>query len=882
MVYQHDGFLRKPSGFDSKRFNAMVRYKPFKSTSVRASYQTYRGYGTRATSMTPRDGVSDWIRQGSPTWDPVTSTVTVNGVSTALGAVNPNGLADQNRPYPVILVGRQGMDIWTIGRMPAAGVTTGPNNTAGVGRLLETVPEPVRTGRPLFSTLPGVQDQNIYDYSSINLAAPNYLRDAVNMATIELEQFLLDTEKHKIAFQFSWQRENAERLSQNVIGSTSATGSSYYLFVDPNSRLLDGRVNPYFKSIYVGVPEPHSTSNPYDRDTYRSQLAYIVDFSRYDSKWLKRLGRHQLLGYYEEKKTANYAYRFRDVMINDNPIYAPAGLPKGNQSATGAFPASPQATRAYYHYYVGDAAGNNVDYGPSGVTPGNYVFGWYNAQLSSWVYDNNMIGPAGITEGTAGSFANLNLIKTMGGMMQNYLLGDRLVLTWGMRNDKSFTKFQNTAALMSDGYTFNYAAMAGWRSPWDMQSGDTKTSGAVLKPFRDWAFIDRARSQGGITAMVADVLDGLSLFYNKSDSFIPLAPAYNVGREELGNTTSLGKDYGFAITFGNKLSFRASRYTTNQINARNGQNAVLANRMLQLDLNNYAGSARVIPLQRQATAWVMQLNPGFSTDQVRGEVLRIMQWQPDWENFYRTHTMSETQGIAAKGDEFELTYNPSSYWTLKANATKSAAIDDGIAQSVYDWYTLRLPIWESIIDPRTGTKWLDTGYAGDLPSPGSGTPRTALLSSLIVQPIALARATEGTARPQIRKWRFNLSTSYRLAGLFENKTLKKMTAGGAVRWESKAAIGYYGLPVNGSYDASITLDPNRPIFDNSNIYFDGFVTYTTRFYRDKVQARFQLNMRNIQESKARLQAVGAYPNGVAHTFRIIDPRTFILTASFDL
>jgi hypothetical protein len=41
-------------------------------------------------------------------------------------------------------------------------------------------------------------------------------------------------------------------------------------------------------------------------------------------------------------------------------------------------------------------------------------------------------------------------------------------------------------------------------------------------------------------------------------------------------------------------------------------------------------------------------------------------------------------------------------------------------------------------------------------------------------------------------------------------------------------------------------------------------------------------MRNIQESKARLQAVGAYPNGVAHTFRIIDPRTFILTASFDL
>jgi hypothetical protein len=352
-----------------------------------------------------------------------------------------------------------------------------------------------------------------------------------------------------------------------------------------------------------------------------------------------------------------------------------------------------------------------------GATEGTGNYTNYSVDRNGMVGDSIQGNPQGsnrITEGTAGSFANLNLIKTMGGMMQNYLLGDRLVLTWGMRNDKSFTKFQNTAALMSDGYTFNYAAMAGWRSPWDMQSGDTKTSGAVLKPFRDWAFIDRARSQGGITAMVADVLDGLSLFYNKSDSFIPLAPAYNVGREELGNTTSLGKDYGFAITFGNKLSFRASRYTTNQINARNGQNAVLANRMLQLDLNNYAGSARVIPLQRQATAWVMQLNPGFSTDQVRGEVLRIMQWQPDWENFYRTHTMSETQGIAAKGDEFELTYNPSSYWTLKANATKSAAIDDGIAQSVYDYHDDTLPGRSSRSYEAPGATF--TGYPARAPS----------------------------------------------------------------------------------------------------------------------------------------------------------------------
>ncbi|MEO5958865.1 MAG: hypothetical protein ABIR80_07090, partial [Opitutaceae bacterium] len=64
--------------------------------------------------------------------------------------------------------------------------------------------------------------------------------------------------------------------------------------------------------------------------------------------------------------------------------------------------------------------------------------------------------------------------------------------------------------------------------------------------------------------------------------------------------------------------------------------------------------------------------------------------------------------------------------------------------------------------------------------------------------------------------------------------------------------------------------------------FDGFATYTTRLFSDKIRARFQLNVKNIQESRAHLQPTGAYPNGIAHTFRIIDPRQFIFTSTFDL
>jgi hypothetical protein len=40
-------------------------------------------------------------------------------------------------------------------------------------------------------------------------------------------------------------------------------------------------------------------------------------------------------------------------------------------------------------------------------------------------------------------------------------------------------------------------------------------------------------------------------------------------------------------------------------------------------------------------------------------------------------------------------------------------------------------------------------------------------------------------------------------------------------------------------------------------------------------------VQNLQES-GRLQPTGAFPDGTKNAFRIIDPRKFILTATFEL
>jgi hypothetical protein len=59
------------------------------------------------------------------------------------------------------------------------------------------------------------------------------------------------------------------------------------------------------------------------------------------------------------------------------------------------------------------------------------------------------------------------------------------------------------------------------------------------------------------------------------------------------------------------------------------------------------------------------------------------------------------------------------------------------------------------------------------------------------------------------------------------------------------------------------------------------MAYRTRMFSNKVGTTIQLNVRNVQEN-GRLQPISAYPDGTPNGYRIVDPRQFILTATFDL
>jgi hypothetical protein len=877
-VYQHEAYNEKPSGTTTRRYNFMLRAQPFKNTTLRATFSQYDFGGARANSVTPRDTVSYWKSLGSPTWDPVANAVTVNGVTTVMTTTtNPTGLTGSTFANPSIWVDQRGIGLWEISRLPATTATNGPNNTAGINRLLETQAPPVRTNRPLYSTVPGISDKAIFDYTEINLAGANYIRDHNEMTTVEFEQYFLNTESHQIAMQLGWNHEYASRLNKNIVGSSSDTGNSNYLYVDVNSKLLDGRDNPYFLRPYLGVGDPIHSQSPYFRDTYRGQLAYVANFTN-KSGWLKWLGRHSINGYSEEKLTKQFTYKWRDINITDNAIYSPVG---GPPKANKANPVGPVAVRGYYRFYVGDNKGQNIDYAPTLYKYGNYTFNWFNPVTNQWVADQATLGEGAIQEGVAGNFASRNELKTRGIVLQSQVIEDRVVFTGGKRHDENFTKFQKPSAILPDGINYNYPAMNGWAGDWSVGKGDTTSTGWVVRPFR-FGFVDRMASKDGVEGMFGKLLRGLGVYYNKSDSFTPDAPALTVTREFLTNPTSNGKDYGFTLSFlDDKFVLRANRYTTVQINNRNGQFGTFGQRVLRVDLQNFAGNADAISLQRQARNWVLAANPAFSTAQVDDAVYKIMGLTPEQVNLYNTSTIGETQDITAKGDELELNYNPNAYWSLKGNVTRTKSIDANIAPHIPAWIAQRMPYWSTIIDPRVGTPWFTTGYVGDAPDATGGTPQT-FLNNNIVSPIALAQATQGKNRSQIREWHYSLTGRVSLAQFTDHRIWKNISLGGSARYESEGTIGYYGIPINGDITIATQFDGNRPINSSANYYFDAFATYTTRLFHDKVRAKFQLNARNLQEWKARLEAVGAYPDGTPHTFRIIEPVSFIFSTTFEL
>ena len=847
-VAQHEGFDRKPSGTDTRRYNGMVRYQPFKYTTLTAAGSYFRTTGNRPNTTTPRDAVTGWKLAGSPSWNPVTSRVTLNGVTSAgtFGiAALPVGLANtagSGRTNSTLFVDGNGtVGFWG----PTQATTTNsPSDRNQAVFLVNSAPEDVRTGQPLFSANPNVSSKAVYDWSRYNLAAANRLEDTSRTARIELNQIVLNTPRQLLAVEAGYFREDAWRFRRDLIGAADSQGSSGTLFIDANERLTDGAVNPFYLRPYIGVWRPTSFETPLLRNTWRAQLAYKLDLRGEKSAW-RWLGLHQVSGYAEYKDVEQRRIAFRDALISDHAWLAP-GVARADPSTV--------VSINYFRYYVGDAAGQNVDYGPAGAAAGAYDYRWGNALTNQIRTERATLGPAVATDATAAGGNTHQILKTRGGVVQSFLFQDRLVTTFGLRQDRNYNTTGVTPVLQADGIHLAPASLAQWAArDWAYNQGLTRTAGAVVKPLR-W----------------------LHLHANKSDSFQPATYAVDLHLNPLPDPSGEGKDYGFSLNlFDGRLVARVNRYQTKQLSARNGQSATFATRVRGLDFDTPNRAQTPFNLVPLATTWITNAararGQTLTQDQIDAQLVTITGLD---RKYLRTLTddLSETEDITARGTEIEVNLNATRFWTAKLNATRQESINSNIAPGLVSWIAERLPVWQKIIDPELNRPWFTERY-------GNVNSASQLLAANVTAPLGVTLASQGKSRPQVRKYRVNAATSYQLAGLTEQKYLKRFTVGGAARWEDKGAIGYYGVQ---QLPAVVTdLDPNRPVWDKAHLYLDAFLSYRTRVWRDKVGATVQLNVRNLTEG-GRLQPISAYPNGRPAAFRIIDPRLFILTTTFEL
>lgn len=575
-------------------------------------------------------------------------------------------------------------------------------------------------------------------------------------------------------------------------------------------------------------------------DNYRATVAYQLDLSQ-DKAWYHWFGRHRLAAYgeYRDIVTSPNNLRYRDQIVNPDSITL---NPLNIVASNGA--------HLYPRYYLGDGNGQNVDYAPLGanLSAGPVTYRYYDATTKTWKTESDTIQETYFSQGM-----QKQKIRTMGASLQSFLLNDRIIPTFGIRKDRSYYIDSFGATIDNETGVFTTAPIYSFGLNKKWITGVTKQAGVVVKPF-SW----------------------LDLHLNKSDSFLPADVNYNLYGQMLPNPTGKGTDYGFTLKlFGDKLFLKVNRYDTFQKNAR-GTIGVIASRAMRMDFVIPGGGSGDPRLYDRYQAALITDNAAkgivMTQDQLDAATATATGITRDAVTAITGKTINDTNDARSKGTEVELNFNPNRYWTLKLAGAQQQAVDSNLSPTISQYVNSRLATWQSIVLPGQTTPWWNNRY--------SGLVVNGFFLGLVDAPLKLAIANEGKPKTQTREYSANLTTRYLLAGMTHQRFFKNVMVGGAVRWASKASIGYYGG--NPDVDGVVReYNATRPIFDQPVTNVDLFTAYSFKMFRDRIGARVQLNVRNVNES-GRLQPIAANPDGTIWNYRIIDPRQYILTVSFDL
>ncbi len=973
LLYDNRQFERKPSRDLYRREYGAITYKPFPKTVIRGFAENYENDANRPNFFTPRDQVTPWLQSGRPVYDATTRRITILDTNRVLGPYVSNALS----PGYVSTVN-------TILGGNAISTLTSPLYTPGI--VADDVARPVRmidngsvwgffqrapqfyapaqtnpaTATPTVTTLgwtqndprflisdrlwtastnlpapttsiggrtytygtwnwAGITDPSIYDWTRYNTVQPNFSRSRAANYNLELEQQILPN----LFFSAGWLRQDIEDVSN--LGIAQLQGAT--MGIDTNVKLINGSPNPYFglPFMYEGAGGGFDTFyQPQTDDNYRAMLAYDLDFGK-NRNWTHWLGRHRLLGLWQEQDSMRAVERWRMNFVGgdaDATLRYTRNLALNNQAMW-------SATTTTRHYYLASPGDPQAQVSHSAGFYGNQ--GWnqpYNSQVEVWNYNTGQFQQDNIIEQTVfadnGSRRTQREVKGTQFALQSYLWNDRLITTLGWRQDDYRARITTSGALTDingkvtepalgidrlyvDGRTglINHDVVMSRWARWDQLSGSTKTLGGALRPLKGWRAV---QGIGGEGSLVSEFLQSLTLYYNQSDNFNPPA-TYQTDYffKPLAKPTGKGKDGGFGFNlFQNKLVARLNWYETENLNERTNAANTLLTRLA------YSDTTTGLPW---ASA-VQRIRNGIAGGRTLNQIISVTNWNTDAVNnvadeanqrkiydliqlpylYYSGLSSGATQDSKSKGVEVQLTYNPVRHWTMKLTGSKSQASYTHVAPQYDAWLAERMPKWTTskardipdFTDPNTGRLWslknfwTGYGYAGvaQFENNDGNTSAEAYFNNVVQSQVSLAKALEGASSPLERKYHASFLTNFSFTNDMFSGRLKGFSVGGSERWESKAAIGFYGKvgdPTNSPTVINLN-DVTRPIYDEGNYYTDFWIAYSTGVDRGRMGLKVQVNVNNVLEN-GRLMPTQVNFDGTPWAFRIIDPRQVILSAT---
>jgi hypothetical protein len=851
----------EPSFDIQRREFAAITLKPFANTTIRANIEYYDNPNRRADSITPADEITPWLASGSPKWDPITYTATVNGVTTAPitnNALLPTGLfaplASVGSPQFYIVHGvaqlweqaelgtnfaAPGSPTNAVGSVNGTGTNAATNTWGPIGferltgslgnyqKFAASAPAGQVT-YPLFHD-PGISNPQLLNWQGVNLFSDNLGEDHAVIYNVELEQQITDN----LFLEAGWYREQFTTVQHNYVGGNIGNAAQ----IDTNTRFLNGAPNPYFGRPYLDENQGDDITNQDLNEQERLSLVYQLDFTK-NENWTKWLGHHTLQAFYQHRENDTNSWRYRLEVLDAHSWNSTTDI--GN-NASG--PSGSNVQR----YYLSDS-GAAVSYNPGEFVNTNFSFPvtWYNTQLNggTWTNENVKLGPA-LFDATTNKTAQQ--VWSYSGSMQNYLLNDRLVLTFGQRHD-----YERTRTSLNPGI--------------DPSTGLVDLSN--LQNWNNWINADGiTRQVGG----VAHLTKWLSVHYNQSDNF----QVANLGEDQFGNVlpnpSGRGKDYGVSVSFfDDKLVAELNWYKSNAANSREGTTTYV-DRALRIDESMFVYWAQEIATNN--------LGAAANASAINTYAQTILKYPTGLQGLVNgAAAEADTQTVQAKGFEFNLIFNPLRNWTMKLTADQDQAVYSNVYPHIQAYLAARVPVWSTATDPVLGPFWT-TISAGNVGNDGGGSPQQWLAGTVDASGLDVELAQQNHVSPDLSKYHFNYLTNYQ----FVTGQLAGFGLGTALRYETPAAIGYYGgAPDPAALGAVDTLQPFNPIYGKEVLHQDMWISYKTKlpFLDNRIRMTLQLNCRDMW-SEGYLLKVGVNPDGSAQTYRIIPPRQWYLQTTFD-